>query len=336
MTPAPIDTTLTARLGLRYPVIQAGMSWVSSCWQLPVAVSEAGGLGVVALGPVRLAEVAGLLTELRARTARAWAANLPLYRKQVDEVMSLLLESPPPVLIASQGGPRRYLERFQDAGTVCLHVVASVEHAVKAAEAGVDGLVVVGGEAGGHPPSGMVSSLVLTRRIAQELPEVPLISSGGYADGHGLAAGLALGASAVQFGTRFIASEEARVHPAYQRMVVDSDVDDSLTVGRQLGVIRVLRNQFAETMAALESAGAPLQERETLFHASSLRGAAVDGDVQLGKVEAGQSAGLVGEVLPATEIVHAIASEYWSAYRGMPDGDPSGARLPAGHRIAER
>jgi enoyl-[acyl-carrier protein] reductase II len=228
------------------------------------------------------------------------------------------------VLIASQGGPRRYLERFQDSGTVCLHVVAGVEHAVKAADAGVDGLVVVGGEAGGHPPSGMVSSLVLTRRIAQELPEMPLISSGGFADGHGLAAGLALGASAVQFGTRFIASDEARVHPAYRRMVVDAEVDDTLTVGRQLGVIRVLRNQFAEGMSELESAAAPLEERMTVFRASSLRSAAVDGDVRFGKVEAGQSAGLVGGVLPAAEIVHQIASEYWSAYRELPgEGAPT-------------
>lgn len=138
--------------------------------------------------------------------------------------MDLLAAKRVPVLIASQGGPRRYLPRFDGTGTICLHVVASVEHAAKAVGAGVDGLVAVGAEAGGHPPPDLVSTLVITRAIVQAAPNTPVIASGGFADGSGLAAALALGAGAAQFGTRFLASSEATVHSAYKEAVLAASV----------------------------------------------------------------------------------------------------------------
>lgn len=313
-----IRTAFTDLVGVRYPVVQAAMSWVSSCWELPVAVSEAGGLGVLASGPMRLGDVKRALDDIREWTSKPWAVNLPLYRRGAEEVQQLLLSSPPPVLIASQGSPKKYLRAFQDAGTRCFHVVASTTHAHKAAEAGVDGLVVVGGEAGGHPPASMVSSLVLTRFIARELPEVPVIASGGFADGAGLAAGLALGASAVQFGTRFLASEQARVHPAYQQMILDAGVEDTRTVGKDLGVIRSISNDFTAEMEALEEGNASIKTRRETFHSVVLREAAVDGLVHRGKVEAGQSAGLIDAIEDAGEIVRRIVREYRATIKGMP------------------
>jgi len=286
-----IDTPITRLFGTRLPIVQAGMSWVSSTSALPLAVTNAGGLGVLAAGPMRLPALVEALAELREGATGAWAVNLPLARKGVAEALDLLTEQPAPVLIASQGGPKAYFDRMRAVGTRCVHVVASFEHARKAADHGVDALIVVGGEAGGHPPVSQVSTSVLLRQIAREMPEMPLIASGGFADGYGLASALALGAGAAQFGTRFIASEEANVHPAYQRLVLEADVQDTRTVGRGLGMIRAIRNDFTDRMEHLELTGADLDARRETFEASSLRAAAALGEVGDGKVEAGQSAG---------------------------------------------
>ncbi|MGW6335800.1 NAD(P)H-dependent flavin oxidoreductase [Nocardia rhamnosiphila] len=313
-----IVTPVTELLGIDLPVVQAGMSWASSCSALPLAVSRAGGLGVVAAGPMRLPDLARTLDEMAAGTERPWAVNLPLYRAHADEVIDLLLDRRPPVLIASQGGPRRYLERFHRVGTRCLHVVAGVEHARKAAAAGVDALVVVGAEAGGHPPPAMVTTQVLVRAVARAVPDIALIASGGVADGAGLAAMLALGAGAAQFGTRFLASAEATVHDAYKRAVLDAGVDATRTVGHGLGVIRALGNDFTARMLELESTGAEEALRRKFFEKSTLKDAALYGDIAEGKVEAGQSAGLVDEILPAADIVARIIDEYRAVRAGLP------------------
>jgi enoyl-[acyl-carrier protein] reductase II len=313
-----IETDVTRLLGIDLPIIQAGMSWASSNAALPLAVSRAGGLGVIAAGPMYRDDLAAAIDEVRAGTGRSFAVNLPLYRKGADEIIDLLVEKRVPVLIASQGGPRKYIERFKAIGTVCLHVVAGAEHARKAADAGVAGLIAVGGEAGGHPPPEMVSTLVLGRAIAKAVPDMPLVLAGGFADGRGLAAALALGAGAAQFGTRFMLSNEARLHGAYRECLLGASISDTLVVGRGLGMIRVLRNRFAEAMSRAEECGAGEEARRALFAAGTLKAAAFDGDVEGGKLEAGQSVGLVEEVLPAADIVRSIAREYAAALASLP------------------
>ena len=314
-----IETPVTALLGIGLPILQAGMSWASSCSALPLAVSHAGGLGVIAAGPMRLPDLARAIEEVRAATPNPFAVNLPLYRQGADEVLDLLERLRVPILIASQGGPRRYLDRFKAIGTVCLHVVAGVEHALKAAEAGVDGLIVVGGEAGGHPPAELVSTIVGVRAVHRALGDaLPLVASGGFADGAGLAAALAVGAGAANFGTRFMATPEAAVHPAYKDAVLAAGVGSTRTVGRGLGMIRTLSNPFAERMLALEAEAAPLEARRAAFAAATLKAAALDGDVAEGKLEAGQSAGLVDDVVPAGELVARIAREYLETVARLP------------------
>ncbi|MDF5753159.1 nitronate monooxygenase [Spongiactinospora sp. TRM90649] len=308
-----ISTSVTRLLGIDLPIIQGGMSWASSCSALPLAVSRAGGLGVVAVGPMRLPDLTRTLDEMEAGTDRPWAVNLPLYRRGADEVIDLLLRRRPPILIASQGGTQRYLDRFRDVGTTCLHVVAGTEHAHKAATAGVDGLVVVGAEAGGHPPPAMVTTQVLVRAVVTEIPDIPVIASGGVADGAGLAAMLALGAGAAQLGTRFLASHEATVHPNYKAAVLAANVDGTRTVGHGLGLTRALANEFTARMTELEESNADLDVRRKAFQAATLRDAALHGHVDWGKAEAGQSAGLIHSVLPAAEIIEQIVTEYDAA-----------------------
>jgi enoyl-[acyl-carrier protein] reductase II len=303
-----MKTRITELLGIAHPILQAGMSWASSSSALPIAVSNAGGLGVVAAGPMRVEDFRRTLAEVKAGTSKPWAVNVPLYNPKSAEFLDIAFEAGAPVLIASQGGPKEHLPRFRSIGTKWLHVVTTVEHAVKAEAAGVDALVAVGMEAGGHPAPSEVSTLVVVRSIVKAV-RIPVVASGGVADGAGIAALLALGAEGVQLGTRFLATNEASVHADYKQAVVAAGIDATTLVARGRLPIRQLKNAFSAKYDAAERAGAPKEELEALFKAASLKQSALDGDVANGKPEAGQSAGLIDEILPAAEVMQRLAAE---------------------------
>ena len=311
-----MKTRITELLGIRYPVFQAAMSWASSNAPLVVAVSNAGAMGVIAAGPMRPEDFRRALADIRAGTDKPYGVNIPLNGARAAELLDIAFEARIPVMVASQGGPKEQMPRFRAIGTKWLHVVASVEHAKKAEAAGVDALVVDGAEAGGHPPPSEVTTLVLVRRVVKAV-KLPVVASGGVADGAGIAALLALGADAVQLGTRFIATPEASVHDNYKRAVLAADVDGSTLVARGRLPIRQLKNAFSAKYAAAEKAGATQEELEALYKSSSLKQAALDGDVEWGKVEAGQSAGLVDDILPAAEVVQRLMSELEQARKRL-------------------
>src|ERR1051325_7681466 len=240
-----MKTRITELLGIEYPIFQAAMSWASSNSALVIAVSNAGGMGVLAAGPLRIDDFRRILGEIKAGTKNPYGVNIPLNNPKAREMLDIAYEARIPVMVASQGGPREHLARFRAIGTKWFHVVASVEHAQKAEAGGVDGLVVDGAEAGGHPPPSVVGTIVLVRRIVKAT-RLPVVASGGIADGAGVAALLALAAEAVQLGTRFIATPEASVHENYKRAVLEAEVDQTAFVGRGLGPIRQLKNSFAE------------------------------------------------------------------------------------------
>src|SRR3954462_1482569 len=192
-----MKTRITELLGIQYPIFQAAMSWASSNSALIIAVSNAGGMGVLAAGPLRIDDYRRILGEIRAGTKQPYGVNIPLNNPRARELLDIAYEARIPVMVASQGGPREHLARFHAIGTKWLHVVASVEHAKKAEAAGVDALVVDGAEAGGHPPPSEVGTLMLVRRVVKAV-SLPVVASGGVADGAGIAALLALGADAVQ------------------------------------------------------------------------------------------------------------------------------------------
>ena len=311
-----IRTTLSAKLGIDYPIIQAGMSWASSNVALPAAVSNAGGLGVLAAGPMRPHDLRNALAELKASTDRPWAVNVPLYRKGVEEILDIVAEARPPVIIASQGAPGDHLKRFHDLGSRWLHVTAFPKHAEKAARQGVDGVIAVGVEAGGHPPDDGASTLVAVRRILQ-MVDCPVVASGGAADGYGIAALLALGADAVQLGTRFLMTKEAGVHDDYKQAVLAADVGDTMLAGRGSLPVRCVRNEFTDAVLQAEAAALPTSDPQAwkdLLSASTLKQAAFDGDVARGKVEAGQTAGLISDIPPAAEVMARLIDELKEAF----------------------
>ena len=311
-----MKTRITELLGIEHPIFQAAMSWASSNAPLVIAVSNAGGMGVIAAGPMRLEDFRKAILDIRTGTQKPYGVNIPLNNPRAAELLDIAYEARIPVMVASQGGPREHLARFRAIGTKWLHVVASVEHAKKAEAAGVDALVVDGAEAGGHPPPSEVGTLVLVRRVVKAV-KLPVVASGGVADGAGVAALLALGADAVQLGTRFIASPEASVHENYKRAVLDADVHQTALVGRGGLPIRQLKNAFSEKYAAAERAGASKEALDLIYEKSSLKQAALEGDVEWGKVEAGQSAGLVDEILPAAEIMRRLVAEAEEARRRL-------------------
>jgi enoyl-[acyl-carrier protein] reductase II len=292
------------------------MSWASSNAPLVVAVSNAGGMGVIAAGPMRSDDFRIALKEIREGTQKPYGVNIPLNSSRAPELLEIAYQARIPVMVASQGGPREHLARFRAIGTKWLHVVASVEHAKKAEAAGVDALVVDGAEAGGHPPPSEVGTLVLVRRVARAV-RLPIVASGGVADGAGVVALLALGADAVQLGTRFIATPEASVHENYKRAVLGAEVHDTTLVGRGGLPIRQLKNAFSAKYAAAERSGASSSQLEEIYRSSSLKAAALEGDVEWGKVEAGQSAGLVDDILPAAEIMRRLVAEAEEARRRL-------------------
>ncbi|HTG96765.1 MAG TPA: nitronate monooxygenase, partial [Burkholderiales bacterium] len=191
-----MKTRITELLGIEHPIFQAAMSWASSNAPLVVAVSNAGGMGVLGAGPLRPDDFKKILVELQKGTKKPFGVNIPLNGARAAELLEIAFQKKIPVMVASQGGPREQMPRFHAIGTKWLHVVASVEHAKKAEAAGVDALVVDGAEAGGHPPPNQVGTIVLVRRVVRAT-KLPVVASGGVADGAGIAALLALGAEAV-------------------------------------------------------------------------------------------------------------------------------------------
>jgi enoyl-[acyl-carrier protein] reductase II len=311
-----MKTRITSLLGIEHPIFQAAMSWASSNSALVAAVSNAGGMGVVAAGPLRPDDFRRILIEIREKTKKPYGVNVPLNSPRAPELLRICEEARIPVMVASQGGPREHLARFRAIGAKWLHVVASVEHAKKAEAAGVDALVVDGAEAGGHPPPSEVGTIVLVRRVVKAV-KLPVVASGGVADGAGVAALLALGAEAVQLGTRFIATPEASVHDNYKKAVLAADVGDTTLVGPRGLPIRQLKNAFSAKYQAAELSGMGKEELEKIFKSSSLKQAALDGDVEWGKLEAGQSAGLVDEILPAAEVMRRLVAEAEAARKRL-------------------
>lgn len=313
-----MKTLVTELLGIDHPIIQAGMSWASSNAALPAAVSNAGGLGVVAAGPMYVDDFCAVLDQMGEQTDRPYAVNIPLYRPQAQEILDAMHARRVPVVVASQGGPRAHMARFRDYGARWIQVVSTLEHALKAEDAGVDAIVVVGMEAGGHPPAHGVSTLVTVRQVLRHV-SIPVIAGGGAADGWGIAALLALGAEAVQLGTRFLMTQEASVHPAYKQAVLQADAVDAVLVGQRSLPVRMLGNDFAARIFAAEQANLPQEEYEALFKQSTLRQAALDGDITWGKAEAGQAAGLIDDIMPARELMRQLVDELTQACTRMQD-----------------
>jgi len=283
-----------AHTGATYPIVQAPMGYIARS-QLASAVSNAGGLGIIETSSgevdVCLAEIA----KMKELTDRPFGVNLPLLFIREPRVVDLVAKSGVKFVTTSAGSPAKLLPVLKAAGLTVYHVVPNLSSALKAVDAGVDGLIVEGGEGGGFKNPDDVSTMVLLQAV-RERTDVPLIAAGGICDGRGMAAAIALGAEGIQMGTRFVSSAESPVHANYKQAIVDAD--DTGTV--------MLNRKSTPCVRALKSHRTAEIEREGSFDRSifsSVKDVYFGGDMEASLALAGQTVGLIHEVLPVAEII---------------------------------
>ncbi|MHB8985172.1 MAG: enoyl-[acyl-carrier-protein] reductase FabK [Eubacteriales bacterium] len=299
-----IRTALCDLLGIKYPIIQGGMAWVSTA-ELAAAVSEAGGLGVLGSGAAPAEWLEEQIKRARSLTDKPFGVNVMLRSPFVEEVMAVLLKEPVAVVTTGAGNPGKYVPALRELGTRVIPVVSSTALARRLARGGVDALIAEGMESGGH--IGELTTITLVPQVVDAV-DIPVIAAGGFFDGRGLVAALALGAVGVQMGTRFMCASESTIHPRVKHFVIKARERDTTVTGASTGhPVRSLRNKLSKLYEEMERNGASSEEMERLG-VGSLRLAMVDGDVEDGTVMAGQVASMVQKVQPAGEIINEIVT----------------------------
>jgi enoyl-[acyl-carrier protein] reductase II len=300
-----MKTEVTELLGIQYPIIQGGMAWVAE-HNLAAAVSNAGGLGILAAANAPCEYVRDEIRKTRELTDKPFGVNIMLLSPYAEEIARLVVEEKVPVVTTGAGNPAAYMKMWKEAGIKVIPVVASVALAKIMQRAGADAVIAEGCESGGH--IGETTTMALVPQVADAV-SIPVIAAGGIGDGRGLAAALMLGASAVQMGTRFLVSEECVIHANYKKRVLKaSDIDTAVT-GRSTGhPVRQLRNRMTREYLKKEQEGCSFEELE-LMTLGSLRKAVQDGDADFGSMMSGQIAGLVKKEQTCREIVEEIMEE---------------------------
>lgn len=298
-------TELCQILEIKYPIIQGGMAWVAN-HQLAQAVSNAGGLGIIAAGNAPKEVVGEEIKNLRLQTDKPFGVNIMLMSPFSEDIIDLVCEERVPVVTTGAGNPGKYIKKLKDSGIKVLPVVPTVALARRLEREGADALIVEGTEAGGH--IGELTTMSIVPQIVDAV-EVPVVAAGGIADGRGFLAALSLGAKGVQMGTRFVCSTECVAHQNYKRKIMKSKDRDAIVTGRSTGYpVRVLKNKFTKEYIELEKTGVSFNELEELG-AGRLRTAVIDGDMDNGSIMAGQISGMVNDIKPCEDIINNIIKE---------------------------
>ncbi len=293
---------VTQLLKIKYPVIQGGMAWVADA-DLAAAVSNAGGLGVIAAASMPPELLEQQIVKIRKLTDKPFAMNIMLLSPTADDALEIAAPYRVPVVTTGAGMPGKVLDRLKPLGTVVVPVIASTAHAERVSKQGADAVVAEGTEAGGH--IGEITTMNLVPQVTDVI-SIPVIAAGGIADGRGMAAAFALGAEGVQVGTRFVCAAESNVHINYKEKIIESNDRATVVTGRSTGhPVRGLKNKLSKEFEELEKRGASVEELEKLG-TGKLRLAVVEGDTKWGSLMAGQSAGLVRKIEPAAAIIEDI------------------------------
>jgi len=293
------------KLNIEYPIIQGGMAWVSTA-KLAAAVSENGGLGVIASGGRDAKWLREEIHKAKQLTSKPFGVNVMLLSQNVEEVVKVVIEEHVDVVIFGAGNPVKYVSLLKENGIKVVSVVASEFFAQRMESYGIDLVVAEGNEAGGHV--GNVSTMALVPAVVASV-SIPVVAAGGIATGKQIAAAFALGAEGVQLGTRFIATDECEVHPNFKEKLLKASTRDAVITGRITGhPVRVLRNPLAHELIKIdEKCGT--QEDIDRIAAGSLRAAAIEGDLKRGSFMAGQSAAMVNDVLPVKDLMKRLWKE---------------------------
>ncbi len=302
------DNRVTRLFGIRYPVIQAGMVWVSG-YRLAAAVSMAGGLGLIGAGSMKPELLREHIRKARALTDAPLGVNVPLLRGDAADLLRATVEEGVRIVFTSAGHPGLHLPMLKDAGCIVAHVVPSLKHALKVEAVGCHAVVAEGFEAGGHNGYEETTTLCLVPQVAQAV-RIPVIAAGGIATGAQMLAAMALGAEGVQIGTLFAATSESSAHDTFKQLIVDAGDGGTVLTMKKAAPVRLLRTPFALRAMEAEAAGADKDEQLALLgHKREMRGM-FEGDIEEGEFEAGQSSALVRDVAPAAEVLARLLDEY--------------------------
>ena len=297
-----MKTRICEMLGIKYPIFQGAMAWIADA-SLASAVSNAGGLGIIAAGNAPADIVREQIKKCKELTDKPFGVNIMLLNPNADEVAKVVVEEGVKVVTTGAGSPAKYMDMWKEAGVKVIPVVASVGMAKLMERAGADAVVAEGMESGGH--IGSTTTFALVPQVVDAV-NIPVIAAGGIADGRGMAAAYMLGAQGVQIGTRFVVATESIVHENYKNQLIRAKDIDSTVTGMSTGhPIRSIRNKMTKEYLKLEKEGADFMELEKLT-LGSLRRAVIDGDVVNGTVMAGQIAGMIKEEMPCKDIIQEI------------------------------
>ena len=296
---------LTKILNIEYPIIQGGMAWIAES-NLAAAVSNAGGLGIIAAGGAPADWVREQIQKTRTLTDKPFGVNIMLLSPFADDIAQVVVEEKVPVVITGAGSSEKYMEMWKASNITVIPVVPSVLLGTRMEKLGADAVVAEGMEAGGH--IGELTTMALMPQVVDALT-IPVIAAGGIGDGRGVAAVAMLGAAGVQVGTRFLAADECIVSDAYKEKIIKARDTDTMITGRSTGhPVRGLKNKFARNFVKLEKEETMTLEEIEKLGAGSLR-AAVEGNVVNGALMAGQVAGMVRKTEPAKAIVESLYNE---------------------------
>ena len=308
-----LATRVTERLGIEYPILQGAMAWVSFA-PLVAAVSEAGGLGIVGGTIMMPEELRAEIRKVRDLTSRPFGVNIISLHPMIREILQVLIEEKVLLATYGTGNPKKIIEALKPGGVMSWPVVPTVEAAARAEADGADGVIVSGCEGGGHV--GQLGTMILVPQ-ARERVKLPLVAAGGISDGRGVAAAFALGAEAVQLGTRFIVTRECPAHDNAKRKVLEAKAEDTVVTGNITGLpVRVIRNRMAEEFLAMENTGRTKVEM-ALFGSGKMKLAFVEGNADDGSVMVGQVAGLINDEPTCADLIQRLVRETRAAAAGL-------------------
>jgi enoyl-[acyl-carrier protein] reductase II len=309
-----IRSRVTELLGIEYPIIQGGMAWTAT-WELASAVSNAGGFGVIGAGHMPTDVLREQIRRAKAATDKPFGVNLMLMTPHIDDIVEMVLAEGVHAVTTGAGNPGKYMGALQAKGIKVLPIAPSIPLAKRLEAAGADAIIGEGMEAGGH--IGELTTMVLVPQLVDAV-DVPVIAAGGIADGRGLVAALALGAEAVQIGTRFMCATECTVHPSVKERVLKSRDRDTVVTGYSTGhPVRVLKNRLSRQIEALDKQNDA--EGIEALGTGKLALCMTEGDVDLGSLMAGQCSAMVDKVQPAAVIVNEIMADAEALLRSMGD-----------------
>ena len=303
-----MQNKISELLEIRYPIIQGGMIWASG-WRLASAVSNAGGLGLIGAGSMYPEVLQEHIEKCKKATNKPFGVNIPMLYPNIEELLKLVVELDVKIVFTSAGNPKTWTSYLKKHGITVVHVVSSLKFALKAQEAGVDAVVAEGFEAGGHNGREETTTLTLIPTIKEKL-QIPLIAAGGIATGSAMFAVMALGADGVQVGSRFVASIEASSHIHFKENVIAAGEGATQLTLKELAPVRLLKNKFYTEIQELYKNGGDVAELKAHLGRARAKKGMFEGDLENGELEIGQVASLLHRILPASEIINNMVSEF--------------------------